>query len=505
MAPTTSVPPDLSAVRARALAGLRDALSAEDIAGADICARRLHAALPVPDRLGDNVVLVAYGGGKDSTYTLAFVRMMQLLLHERHGSTFRLRAATNRHAGMPQAVMDNIDRAYRALRFGEDPDCTALLVDDDEVKPFRRDEPMLPRVLARNRLDLLMTGHRTLAEARPTFCNSCNLSMVNSFGVAASYGGDVDIVITGDSPEEQRAYYLWVNRLARGYGRPEPRSGEARFGSFLRSTDAIAGAYFTEIFGPDATGDVAARGVTSHVPSSLRFFSIFDDTGYSSSNHWPLLTDFLAFEFDELAFSFTESDCGNPTLMAHLRGLKCERLYGRDYGEGLDEYVSFATGLMRRKEFPGWLIEQVRRRYAGPGAAHRMRERANRFAAEAYGLTEDQLICMVHSPFAGKGERLTGYLSRERAHLLPRLDEIHDLLAGATGGGPAALAEELSAASGLELDRLQSLYRSPTMLPSGEGRKNILHAILDGDPHKEMITTRRSPGGPAESELISGR
>jgi hypothetical protein len=30
------------------------------------------------------------------------------------------------------------------------------------------------------------------------------------------------------------------------------------------------------------------------------------------------------------AFSFTESDCANPTLMAHLRGLKCERLYGRD-------------------------------------------------------------------------------------------------------------------------------------------------------------------------------
>jgi 3'-phosphoadenosine 5'-phosphosulfate sulfotransferase (PAPS reductase)/FAD synthetase len=138
MAPTSSVPPDLPAVRARTLAGLRDALSAEDIAGARNCAQRLHAALPVPDRLDDNVVLVAYGGGKDSTYTLAFVRMMQLLLHERHGSTFRLRAATNRHAGMPKAVMDNIDRVYRALCFGEDPACTALLVDDEEVNRSAR-------------------------------------------------------------------------------------------------------------------------------------------------------------------------------------------------------------------------------------------------------------------------------------------------------------------------------------------------------------------------------
>jgi hypothetical protein len=501
--PTSStVPPDLAGLRARTLAGLRDAMSAEDIAGAENCARRLHAALPVRDRPGDNIVLVAYGGGKDSSYTLAFVRMVQLLLQDRHGSTFRLRSATNRQAGMPQAVMDNIDRAYRALSFEEDPDCTAIMIEDDEVRPFRRDEPALPRVLARNRLDLLMTGHRTLAEGRPTFCNSCNLSMVNSFGIAAAYEGGVDIVITGDSPAEQRAYYLWVNRLARDHGRQPRRAGGAGFGSFLRSADAIAGAYFTEIYGADAKDEVAARGVTSDVPESLRFFSIFEDTGYSSSNHWPLLTGFLGFEFDELAFSFTESDCANPTLMAHLRGLKCERLYGRDYGEGLGEYVAFATRLMDAKEFPDWLIERVRQRYAGPDAPTRMRERANGFAAEAYGLGEDQLICMVYSPFAGKGERLPDYLARERPHLLPHLDEIHDFLAGGTD---PSIADELWAASGLEPRQLRTLYGSPTLLGAAGGRSNILLAMLDGDPHKEVIMTRRSPGGRLEPELLSGR
>lgn len=502
MSMTNTVPPDLSSVRARTLSGLRDALSARDIAGAGNCAQRLHAALPSRDRLGDNVVLVAYGGGKDSTYTLAFVRMVQLLLHERYGSTFRLRSATNRQAGMPQAVMDNIDRAYQALSFEEDPDCTAIMIEDNEVRPFRRDEPALPRVLARNRLDMLMTGHRTLAEARPTFCNSCNLSMVSSFGTAAVYDGGVDIVITGDSPAEQRAYHLWVNRLARNHGQRPPRTGGAGFGGFLRSADAIAGAYFTEIYGADAKEEVAARGMVSDVPESLRFFSIFEDTGYSSSNHWPLLTGFLGFEFDELAFSFTESDCANPTLMAHLRGLKCERLYGRDYGEGLAEYVSFATRLMRAKEFPDWLIERVRQRYAGPDAPARMRQRANEFAAEAYGLGEKQLICMVYSPFAGKGERLSDYLARERPHLSGHLDEIHDFLAGGTGGG---FVDELCAASGLEEHQLRTLYGSPTLLGGAEGRKNIVHAILDGDPHKETIMTRRSPDGPMEPELLSGR
>jgi hypothetical protein len=31
---------------------------------------------------------VAYGGGKDSSYTLAFVRAMQLILFRLHGTTF---------------------------------------------------------------------------------------------------------------------------------------------------------------------------------------------------------------------------------------------------------------------------------------------------------------------------------------------------------------------------------------------------------------------------------
>jgi len=53
--------------------------------------------------------MVAYGGGKDSSYTLAFVRAMQLILFRVHGSTFQLRVATNRHAGMPRAVLENVD------------------------------------------------------------------------------------------------------------------------------------------------------------------------------------------------------------------------------------------------------------------------------------------------------------------------------------------------------------------------------------------------------------
>ena len=501
-------PWSLSSLREHTLWALQAAMSDTDNAGAARCAERLHAVLP-HQRLADNIVLVAYGGGKDSSYMLAFVRALQLIVFDRHGTTFKLRAVTNRHAGMPRAVMENIDRAYRALAIAGDPDCEALLVDGSEVKPFRRDEPLAPQVVARNRLDLLMTGHRTFGEARPTFCNACNLSMVNSFGLAASHGSDVNVIITGDSRGEQRAYYLWVNRLALRFGRREKRAGEAGFRGFLKTTNDIAHAYFTDIYGPDADDEVTERRVAHDVPSALRFFSIFDDTHYASSNHWQLLTGYLGFQFDELAFSFTESDCANPTLMAHLRGLKCERLYGRSYGEGLEEYVRFAAWLMQQKEFPARLIETMRERYAGADAAERMRAMANGFAKDAFGLSEEQLVCMVYSPLAGHGERLHEYLEREHPSLAPQVHDAHALLGSQTT--PAGLAERRLAAglervSGLKLERLRTLYRSPTIsLAPDDGKANLVGAILAGDPHKQIIQTRRAPGGPVVREQLSGR
>ncbi|MDF9817046.1 PqqD family protein [Streptomyces sp. SPB162] len=489
-------------LRNQALRDLREVMSAENYAGAVRCAVRLHAELPDKSQLERNVVLVAYGGGKDSSYTLAFVRAMQLILSQIHGSTFRMRVATNRHAGMPRAVMENIDRAYRALDLFGDPECELLLIDGRQIKTFDVDEPQAADVIQRNRLDILMTGHRTAGDARPTFCNACNLSMVNSFGLAAGHDGGVDLIITGDSREEQRDYYLWVSRLARKFGlQPEP--GERRgFKGFLSALNNISQAYFTDIHG-DATSDlVAEHAITTDVRTGLQFFSIYDDTAYASGDHWELLTQFLQFTFDDLAFSFTESDCGNPALMAHLRALKAERCHGRTYAEGLGEYVEFAVSLMHKKEFPPQLVALVRERYDGEGGAERMRAAMDAYALDAYGLTEEHLVTMVHAPFTEKGVRLEQFLRAEQPGLVA--DDVHALLGGARAD--AALAADLERISGLTVDQLQVLYgsslRLPTLIP---GSGELIDSILDGDPHKQVIQTRHTADGPVVAELISGR
>ncbi|WP_437757465.1 PqqD family protein [Sorangium sp. So ce1389] len=496
-------------LREEALRALAAHLPQQHIDAAMRCAQKLHEGLPHKEELRKNHVLVAYGGGKDSSYTIAFVRCMQLLLSRTQGQTFKLLVVTNRHAGMPRAVMENIARAYRALRLPEDPDCEALLIDGNEINPFRVDR-RLPRALVQqNRDDILMTGHRTFADARPTFCNACNLSMVNSFGLAASYGSGVDVIITGDSRREQRAYYVWVARLAQKFGFDSGSAG-GDFGGFLARMRSLSHLYFRDLHGGDATDAIERRLVTASLRKDLQFFSIYDDTQYASGEHWDLLTRHLGFEFDEIAFSFSESDCANPALMAHLRGLKCERMYGRSYAEGIAEYVDFAVGLMRKKEFPKVLVDMMLARYDSAEKLARMRSVMDDMAREVYGLDEQQLVCMTYSPFAARCQNLDGYLKREQPGLAPLAGSIRELLqdgrAPAAGSAQHEVKQVLERLSGLTLSQLRVIYASPLHPSAASGSEgHLIEHILARDPHKDVIQTRHAPGGSLVQETISGR
>jgi hypothetical protein len=495
---TTPTAPDHTAVLARLL----DHLSPHDRAATKTTADRLRQALEQHGGVRDSTVMVGYGGGKDSSYTLAFVRAVQLVMAERDGGPFTLRSATNRHAGMPRAVMENIDRVYRALGMYDDPSCELLLLDADRIRPFQPDLPADPAVVARNRTDILMTGHRTAAQGRPTFCNACNLSMANSFGLAAAHGRGADLIITGDSRREQRDYTVWINRLARRVGHDPRAMRRSGFPRVLGALDTVGRTYARAIHGE--TASPGEHGVHTDVPVGLSFFSIFEDTNYDSGSHWDLLTGFLDFRFDDIAFSFTESDCANPALMAHLRGLTCEHVYGRSYDEGMDEYVAFALRLMRRKAFPQRLIDQMAERYGSVATRASVRRAVERFAMEAYGFTGQHLVCLVHAPFTAQGKRLGTFLQGEHPQLARREAEIRTLLSAPTDepmAGPARDLESLlSDISGLTLDQMRHLYASGH--PDSEG---LLNRILQDDPHKELIETRHSADGPTVHELLSGR
>ncbi len=483
---------------------LLKALSEEDVSAVSICADDLYEALPKKDHLSDNVVMVAYGGGKDSAYATAFVRALQLEIKERFsGDTFSLRIAIMRHPGMPYSVMGNIHRTLDSLGTLTDPLVETLLIERNRFKKFDRDAPMPYDLVEQTKIDMLMSGHRTYGDGRTTFCTACNFNVGRTFGLAASYGAGVDLIITGDSPSEQKEYAKWVSSLARAAGQDMSAAQSKKgFNRFLTTMDNLSAQYFSEIHGSSHQRRLEERRLKVSVPDSLRFFSIYEHTNYASGDHWDLL-QFLGFEFDELAFNFTESDCANPLLMAHLRGLRTENVYGTSYAEGIGQYVTFATSLMRKKEFPEFLVEEIVGRYSTPEGINRMRELASGYAEEIYGLNEEQLICMVFSPFAGQGEHLSAYLNKFQ----PELEEHEEFIKAALSGKgdlDQQLVDSLESASGLSFNNLKSLYQGPLWRPARPGGQSLNEIIMSTDANVSNIDQMLG-SGETITDRVAGR
>lgn len=472
------------------------------IESAKVCARRLVQCLPDQKKIRNNRVLIAYGGGKDSSYMVAWVRYIQGVILAEKGDTFRLRIITNRHAGMNDKVMGNIDNVYRALGVYADDFVECLIADGLLIRSFERYLVMPDAVKLQNRTDVLMSGHRFQADARSTFCNACNLSMMNSFGMAAYLNGGVDVIITGDSSKEQAAYFAWVRHLSRIFGTAVVRDRGRGLSRFLKTLDGVAKGYFERIYG---VGNVTAvHRIASQLVRDPIFFNIYQDTAYESGDHWALLTEFMKFNFDELMFSFSESDCGNPTLMAHIRGLRAETLLGRHYAEGIREYVDFAIGLMKQKNFPPQLISEMAARYHDCSSIDKQRAKATKFALDAFDLSTEQLICMIYSPFTECGKNLERYVKQQNIELSPAA--VHELL-GSHDCVSSSLKEHLEKISGLNIEQLRQCYgnRLVVSILDSESR-DPLSKVLRFDPHKSLIKVRSNNSlHGTVAEVISGR
>lgn len=484
---------------------LQTLLSSKEKQGAQEVARRIMRAKPQHKALGEVKLMVAYGGGKDSTYTVAFMRTVQLYLKQQYGETFILRVANMRHAGVPFAVMENINRVYQRLGLLNNPEAELLTIDNDQIREFDLHLPMPQEMVDINRTDILMNGHRSLADGRPTFCNSCNLSVANFYGLACWHQGGIDFLVTGDSKKEQKHYYTWIMRMAQKIGLDVSDYRAEGFQGVLGVLNEVGEKYYQSLYGENNTEELQKRTVSAgNSHSAPMFLSIYDVVDYRVDEHWALVVEFLGFEFDELAFSFTESDCFNPALMAHIRGLKVQYEQGRSYLEGLEEYLGLAGRLMNKKEIPQTLIDMAMARYATPEKCMEMNDKVSTYASEVFGMTEDHLITMVMSPFTDNGARLQRYLEVLPADKSMPETDIHSLLSGTVSSAEKPrLTKQLEQQSGLPLAMLKTLYTSETLDFSKDD--NLIAYIRKNDPHKFVIKTFDPVSGQAISELVSGR
>ncbi|MFY1663298.1 hypothetical protein [Pseudomonas sp. Pseu.R1] len=465
--------------------------------------QRLVVAAGGIDRIGDYRVLVAFSGGKDSAYTVALLRAAQLSIAARAPTTFHLRVASMRHAGMTSAVMANIHRCYSALFLHDDPRVELLVVDHESVLGFDPDLPFSTAGREQNRSDMLLGGHLTEGDARTTFCNSCYLGVADFLGRAVSWGDGVDAVLSGDSLREQKQYATWVMRLAKNNGLLIEHWHTLSFSAALSTIDTIGRSYYQELYGeePTASEFISRPPLYANLRLAPTFLTVADLIGFRLEERWALLTDFLGFRFDDLAFSFSESDCANPLLMAHMRGLKAEFVQGREYADGIAEYLELAVGMMRRKRMPKRLINQAMAAYDGPERLEARRVLAAGYAQEAFGLSEAQLVCLMFAPFVDGGLRLEGFLRRCHPGMLIALVELHKALSGEPA--PDQVIQWLVDVSGLSLKGLQNLYVRSRVDFNDE--HSIIARVRASDPDKGRVTTVDPHTGQSVSEVISGR
>nr|WP_242487238.1 hypothetical protein [Pseudomonas sp. TH15] len=150
---------------------------------------------------------------------------------------------------------------------------------------------------------------------------------------------------------------------------------------------------------------------------------------------------------------------------------------------------------------PQRLIDLAMAAYADEQGMQARRTLAARFAEQAFGLDEAQLVCMQFAPFVDRGRELSSFLGLCHAQHLVNLDDLHRILAGEHN--EPTLSQWLSQVSGLPLPALRSLYAHQRI--DFDSDATLIARVRAGDPHKGRISRYDPATGETVVELVSGR
>ena len=379
---------------------------------------------------GKNLTIM-YGGGKDSGIMLAGARAIQLLIKKDLGVAPELRVCIGEHSGMVDGVYQNIANAITVLELENDPTVDVVWINRNQA----RNEQVLPTQVPKPvqeflRKTIVQNGHLFSGAGRRTFCDSCNLGLGQWISTALAFKNGADVFMTGDNKNETSAQIDGsVPEMQRDLGIHSAvgkRQTRAQ-NNFVRLEDI--GKKHTELmFGPDA--ERMGYQYLS-VPEKTQFMPFFGENGVSNEigKRFEFLKDFLNMDYSTLAFSFTESDCGNPALMCHIYALISELAYGdkgATYADGVRMFLDYIMPKVEEKKFPPEFIKELRKRYENEEAISQTRKSVENYAHNAYGLSPDNIVAMVFAPFTQKAcnlKRYLDYLSKK-----PRTDDIELVL-----------------------------------------------------------------------------
>ncbi|WP_347906053.1 hypothetical protein [Pseudomonas purpurea] len=439
------------------------------------------------ERIADFKVMVTYSGTRDSCYTLAFLRAAQLSIAGRAPATFQLRVVTLRLNGTTPATLANIHRSYAALFVYDDPRVDVLMVDGREITPFNHSHPQSVAGHDQNRRNMLMIGHLRPAQGPLEGFDDCELAMAECLGQLARWEGGADAFVSSDTSCQQKQVLGRVTRVAHKVGLPVILPGMTGYEGLFTLLDEFGGDCYRRLYAEhEQEGWQPAAGFVSR--RSTTYIGIQDLVVGNMEERWPLLTDFLGFQPDEMAIHCNENEHASVLLSAHLHGLQASYVQGRAYEAGFTEYMQRMLVMMRRKNVPERLCEQTQEVYGNASRIGEFRMTATTEAQNALGVNEMQLVCLLFSPFVDAGAGLESFLRRCHPGMLVAMPELHRALQGKPA--PEQVMQWIADVSGLSVSLVNTLYGMHSVPDVGEHQAD--------EPHDPQSL----PGSPAERAAL---
>jgi hypothetical protein len=426
--------------------------------------QRLVVAAGGMERIGDYKVLAIQSGSRDSCYTLALLRAAQLSIAGRAPATFQLRVASLRLNDANPLALENIHRSYSALFLYDDPRVEVLMVDDREVLPFSHLAPISETGREANRFNLLLVGHRRTWNEPLDLWDYGHLANGEFIGQIARWDSGVDAFVSGDTPRQQKQFLDGLKRAAIKVRLHVPHHNETGYVQLFGLLDELGNDCYRAFY-PEYAQDAWRPAEQFEACRRTTFVDVNDMLVSNLEERWPLLTEFLGFQSDELAAQLSDNEYVSPSISAHIRGLQACFVHGRSYEAGIVEYLQRALVMMRRKRLPERLCEQVMEAFGTPEMLSDQRAQASTEAQKKLGLSEAQLLCLLFSPFVEHGAGLERFLRQCHPGMIVAMPDLHRAMQG--NPAPEQVLQWMVDVSGLPVSLIGRLYRMELMSTEG--------------------------------------
>lgn len=426
--------------------------------------QRLVVAAGGMERIGDYKVLAIQSGSRDSCYTLALLRAAQLSIAGRAPATFQLRVASSRLNDANPLALENIHRSYSALFLYDDPRVEVLMVDDREVLPFNHLAPISEAGREANRFNLLLVGHRRTWSEPLDLWDYGYLANGEFIGQIARWDSGVDAFVSGDTPRQQKQFLDGLKRAATKVRLHVPNHNETGYVQLFALLDELGNDCYRAFY-PEYAQDAWRPAERFEACRRTTFIDVNDMLVSNLEERWPLLTEFLGFQPDELAAQFSDNEYVSPSISAHIRGLQACFVHGRSYEAGIVEYLQRALVMMRRKRLPERLCEQAMEAFGTPAMLSDQRAQASTEAQKKLGLSEAQLLCLLFSPFVERGAGLERFLRQCHPGMIVAMPDLHRAMQG--NPAPEQVLQWMVDVSGLPVSLIGRLYRMELMSAEG--------------------------------------